>query len=101
MSKMVQIRNVPDALHRKLKSRAADSGQSYRLNDQTENKHDARAYRSRLTFLRRALKRGSERSVSKHGVVSNPRHQLRVCGVGLLQAVERSGSIAESQLDEG
>jgi len=28
MSKMVQIRNVPDALHRKLKARAADSGQS-------------------------------------------------------------------------
>ena len=28
MSKMVQIRNVPDALHRKLKSRAANSGQT-------------------------------------------------------------------------
>jgi plasmid stability protein len=28
MSKMVQIRDVPDALHRKLKSRAADSGQT-------------------------------------------------------------------------
>jgi Antitoxin FitA-like, ribbon-helix-helix len=28
MSKMVQIRNVPDALHRKLKARAADSGQT-------------------------------------------------------------------------
>ena len=28
MSKMVQIRNVPDALHRRLKSRAADSGQT-------------------------------------------------------------------------
>ena len=28
MPKMVQIRNVPDALHRKLKSRAADSGQT-------------------------------------------------------------------------
>jgi len=28
MSKMVQIRNVPDALHRKLKVRAADSGQT-------------------------------------------------------------------------
>ena len=26
MSKMVQIRNVPDALHRKLKARAAESG---------------------------------------------------------------------------
>jgi antitoxin FitA len=28
MSKMVQIRNVPDVLHRKLKARAADSGQT-------------------------------------------------------------------------
>ena len=28
MSKMVQIRNVPDALHRKLKARAATAGQS-------------------------------------------------------------------------
>jgi plasmid stability protein len=28
MSKMVQIRNVPEALHRKLKSRAAVSGQT-------------------------------------------------------------------------
>jgi antitoxin FitA len=28
MSKMVQIRNVPDALHRKLKVRAAASGQT-------------------------------------------------------------------------
>ena len=28
MSKMVQIRNVPDALHRKLKVRAMDSGRT-------------------------------------------------------------------------
>jgi hypothetical protein len=28
MSKMVQIRNVPEGLHRKLKSRAADAGQT-------------------------------------------------------------------------
>ena len=28
MSKMVQIRNVPEALHRKLKVRAADSGRT-------------------------------------------------------------------------
>ena len=28
MSKMVQIRNVPDALHRRLKVRAASSGQT-------------------------------------------------------------------------
>jgi len=28
MSKMIQIRNVPDALHRKLKTRAANNGMS-------------------------------------------------------------------------
>ena len=28
MPRMVQIRNVPDALHRKLKARAADTGQT-------------------------------------------------------------------------
>jgi plasmid stability protein len=28
MSKMIQIRNVPDALHRKLKARAAEAGLS-------------------------------------------------------------------------
>jgi plasmid stability protein len=28
MPKMVQIRNVPDALHRKLRARALDSGQT-------------------------------------------------------------------------
>lgn len=28
MSKMIQIRNVPDAIHRKLKSRAAQAGMS-------------------------------------------------------------------------
>lgn len=28
MPRMVQIRNVPDALHRKLKARALDSGQT-------------------------------------------------------------------------
>jgi antitoxin FitA len=28
MSKMVQIRNVPDALHRTLRDRAADAGQT-------------------------------------------------------------------------
>src|SRR5437867_11122234 len=28
MSKMVQVRNIPDALHRKLKARAAHSGQT-------------------------------------------------------------------------
>ena len=28
MPKMVQVRNVPDVLHRKLKARAADAGQT-------------------------------------------------------------------------
>jgi antitoxin FitA len=39
MSKMIQIRNVPDALHRKLRARAARSGRSlsdYLLAELTE-----------------------------------------------------------------
>ena len=42
MSKMIQIRNVPDALHRKLKARAAMAGMS--LSD----------------YLLRELRRGAE-----------------------------------------
>ena len=40
MSKMIQIRNVPDALHRKLKARAALAGMSlsdYLLSEIKEN----------------------------------------------------------------
>jgi predicted nucleic acid-binding protein len=39
MSKMVQIRNVPDALHRKLKVRAANSGQTRDFEDAGRRGH--------------------------------------------------------------
>ena len=41
MSKMIQLRNVPDALHRKLKARAAMAGMSLSEYLITEIKHIA------------------------------------------------------------
>ena len=42
MSKMIQLRNVPDALHRKLKSRAAQAGMSLSDYLLAENQNDRR-----------------------------------------------------------
>ncbi len=47
MSKMVQIRNVPEVLHRKLKVRAAHSGQT--LSDYLLAELERLAARARLT----------------------------------------------------
>ena len=46
MSKMIQLRNVPDALHRSLKARAAMAGQSlsdYLLAEMRERLHRRKA----------------------------------------------------------
>lgn len=52
MSRMVQIRNVPDALHRKLKVRAAEAGQT--LSDYLLAELERRAARpTRDEMLRR------------------------------------------------
>jgi plasmid stability protein len=52
MSRMVQIRNVPEALHRKLKVRAADAGQT--LSDYLLAELERRAARpTREEMLRR------------------------------------------------
>lgn len=53
MSKMIQIRNVPDQLHRKLKARAALAGQSlsdYLLNEieRSADRPTSREIRERL-----------------------------------------------------
>jgi plasmid stability protein len=53
MSKMIQIRNVPDELHRRLKSRAAQAGMSlsdYLLNEirQVAERPTWEEYRARL-----------------------------------------------------
>jgi plasmid stability protein len=58
MSVMIQIRNVPDALHRKLKSRAALSGMS--LSDYLLNEIRELAERPTLEELRARLERRSE-----------------------------------------
>jgi plasmid stability protein len=57
MSKMVQIRNVPDALHRRLKSRAALAGMS--LSDYLLNEIRAAAERPTIDELRARLERRS------------------------------------------
>ncbi len=56
MSKMIQLRNVPDALHRKLKARAATSGMS--LSDYLLGEIKEIAARpTLLEFQKRLLKR--------------------------------------------
>src|SRR5215469_12036912 len=57
MSKMIQIRNVPDALHRRLKSRAALAGMS--LSDYPLNAIREVAGRPTLDGLRARLERRS------------------------------------------
>ena len=55
MSKMIQLRNVPDELHRKLKARAALEGMS--LSDYLIVEIGYIAERPTLSELRRRLKR--------------------------------------------
>ena len=57
MSKMIRIRNVPDALHRRLKSRAALSGMS--LSDHLLNETREVAERPTLDESRPRLERRS------------------------------------------
>jgi antitoxin FitA len=57
MSTMIQIRNVPDALHRRLKSRAALEGKS--LSDYVLAELHRAAERPTLGELRERLKRRS------------------------------------------
>jgi plasmid stability protein len=57
MSTMIQIRNVPDALHRQLKSRAALAGMS--LSDYLLSEIRAMAERPTLDELRNRLERRS------------------------------------------
>jgi antitoxin FitA len=57
MSKMIQIRNVPDALHRRLKSRAALAGMS--LSDYLLSEIRAAAERPTIEELRARLERRS------------------------------------------
>jgi plasmid stability protein len=58
MTAMIQIRNVPDALHRKLKSRAALAGMS--LSDYLLSEIRRAAERPTLDELRMRLARRSE-----------------------------------------
>ena len=55
MSKMVQVRNVPDSLHRKLKAHAVSEGLS--LSDYLKRELDLIAQRPTLAELQRRLAR--------------------------------------------
>jgi len=55
MAKMIQIRNVPDALHRKLKARAAEAGMS--LSDYLLREMRKTAERPTMEELLERLKR--------------------------------------------
>lgn len=50
MSKMIQIRNVPDALHRELKMRAAAAGMS--MSDYIKRELDRRSRKSTIREIR-------------------------------------------------
>jgi plasmid stability protein len=62
MTAMIQIRNVPDALHRQLKSRAALAGMS--LSDYLLSEIRRVAERPTLDELRARLERRSETTLS-------------------------------------
>jgi plasmid stability protein len=66
MSAMIQIRNVPDALHRRLKSRAALAGMS--LSDYLLNELRAVAERPTVAELRARLERRSTVATSVSSV---------------------------------
>lgn len=60
MTKMIQVRNVPDALHRKLKARAAEAGMSlseYLLRD-IEARADLPSERELFARIRARRERG-------------------------------------------
>jgi plasmid stability protein len=61
---MIQIRNVPDALHRQLKSRAALAGMS--LSDYLLDELRRAAERPTLDELRARLERRPETTLSVH-----------------------------------
>ncbi|HEY3434196.1 MAG TPA: toxin-antitoxin system HicB family antitoxin [Solirubrobacterales bacterium] len=68
MSKMIQIRNVPDALHRELKMRAAAAGMS--LSDYIKRELDRRSRKSTIREIRaRSKGRSAESTLTTQDVV--------------------------------
>lgn len=76
MSKMIQVRNVPDGVHRKLKARAALEGLS--LSDYLLREVELFAERPTLAELRQRLARRSpvKLSVSPAQAVREARNRL-------------------------
>ena len=68
MSRMIQLRNVPDALHRTLKARAAMAGMS--LSDYLLSEIREVAERPTLTELRERLERRQPVDLPEPGAVT-------------------------------
>jgi plasmid stability protein len=70
MSKMIQIRNVPDDLHRELKMRAAAAGMS--MSDYIKRELDRRTRKSTIREIaarRRARSRGEKSTLTTQMIV--------------------------------
>jgi len=72
MSKMIQIRNVPDDLHRELKMRAAAAGMS--MSDYIKRELDRRSRKSTIKEIRaRSRGRSAESTLTTQDVVDTIR----------------------------
>jgi antitoxin FitA len=70
MSKMIQIRNVPDDLHRELKMRAAAAGMS--MSDYIKRELSRRSRKSTIPEIvarRRARRAGEKSTLTTQGIV--------------------------------
>jgi hypothetical protein len=72
MSKMIQIRNVPDDLHRELKMRAAAAGMS--MSDYIKRELDRRRHKSTIKEIRaRSKGRRAESTLTTQDIVDTIR----------------------------
>jgi len=72
MSKMIQIRNVPDDLHRELKMRAAAAGMS--MSDYIKRELDRRRRKSTIKEIRaRSKGRSAESTLTTQDIVDTIR----------------------------
>lgn len=69
MSKMIQVRNVPDELHRTLKVRAAEAGMS--LSDYIKRELEASATRPTFEEFDRRVQAYEKAEISRESIVSD------------------------------
>ena len=91
MSKMIQIRNVPDDVHRRLKVRAASEGRS--LSDYLLAEIDRVARRPTLAEMRKRLAGGSSTDVGPDEIV-------RIVRAGREERAEEIDRLVQPDRDE-